>query len=241
MIDVILDSLDSVSQELRPVYTEHEGKFILDPDKYAEHQKKPLLDKNKQLITELRSAQGQAKRFESLKDLDDDQLGQLLETHNSNGDTKAKSDEGTTKLTKKHADEKKKLQDQIDSLTKEVKHYKLILPLKDIALEAGIFPDSVDLVIYDTGKYFRLDDNGKIVVLDEDGDPTDVTPQKFFSDVYKERRPRFYAPSNAGGSGARPDNYTAPRGQKSIKRTEWEKMSAKESSAFFKAGGKVVD
>jgi len=239
-IELQLDSLDSVSQELRPVYTEQDGKFFLDPEKYAEQQKKALLDKNRQLITELRSAQGVAKRFEGLKDLDDDQLSQLLETHSSNGDTKT-NDQATTKLAKKHSDEKKRLQDQIDSLTKEVKRYKLILPLKDIALEAGIFPDSVDLVIYDTARYFRLDDSGKILVLDEDGDPTDITPQKFFSDVYKGRRPRFYEATGAGGTGARPDNYTAPKGQKTIKRSEWAKMSGKESSAFLKAGGKVVD
>src|SRR5215471_13544526 len=96
-IELQLDSLDSVSQELRPVYTEQDGKFFLDPEKYAEQQKKALLDKNRQLITELRSAQGVAKRFEGLKDLDDDQLSQLLETHSSNGDTKT-NDQATTKL-----------------------------------------------------------------------------------------------------------------------------------------------
>src|SRR5688572_21778771 len=87
-------------------------------------------------------------------------------------------------------------------MQRDLKHYKLTVPLKDIAVKAGVIAEDLDLVMLDVQGRFRLDDSGKIVLLDPDGDVSDVTPQKFFETLYKEQRPKFYKASDAGGGGA---------------------------------------
>jgi hypothetical protein len=147
-------------------------------------------------------------------------------------------------------DEKKKLDQTLKSsqpaeeraaaLERELTHYKLTTPLKDIALKAGVFPDSVDLVMLDTAKRFALGDDGQIQVLDEHGNPTSITPQKFFDTLYKEQRPRFYAASGAGGSGARNDGKGSG-GHRTLSRAAFEALDHDERARFFSDGGKLTN
>lgn len=67
--------------------------------------------------------------------------------------------------------------------------------------KSGIFPDLVDDALEISRKHFALKD-GKVVILDEDGDPTGMTAEKFYATKFKEMRPRFYQGSGASGSGA---------------------------------------
>ena len=80
--------------------------------------------------------------------------------------------------------------------------------------------------------------------MDEDGDPTDITPQKFFETLYKEQRPKFYAPSGAGGSGA-PANTGSGTTAKTMKREAFNLLAPQQQKAFIAKVGageaKLVD
>ena len=247
-VQLTVDSLDGVGEDLKPVYVEADGgKFVLDPDKYAETKKKGVLAKNSELLGKLKKEQDALKRFEALKDFDDEALTALLESRNGNGKppdaeaAKAENERAAAKAAKKHADEKAALAAENETLKKQIRYFQLTVPLKEVAIKAGVFPEEVELVIYDSQKYFKLDDNGKIVVLDEDGDVAEMTPLKWFTDVYKERRPRLFAATGAGGSGATGGSVNTGSGPKTVKRSQWDAMTTSERTKLSKDGGKVLD
>src|SRR5215831_14049073 len=198
-VELVLDSIDGVDETLKPAYVERDGKFHLDVEKYADTRIKGLKSNNTGLKTELDTARSSLRRFDRFKDLDDAALDKMLEGHNANANGNGHADQ-LKRLNEKHATEKTKLESTVAGLTQELKVFKLKVPLKDAALKAGMLPDYVDLALYDTQASFRLEADGKIVVLDADGDPTDMTPQRFF-DAYKLKRPHLFAASGAGGSG----------------------------------------
>ncbi len=69
-------------------------------------------------------------------------------------------------------------------------------------------------------------------MLDEDGDQTAITPQKFFETLYKEQRPKFYAASGAGGSGA-PANVGSGATGKTMKREAFNQLGPQQQKAFI--------
>jgi hypothetical protein len=252
-VEFQVDTLDSVDEGFRPAYVEKDGKFTLDPDKYAEVKATGLKTKNKQLLDKLAEEKKATKRFEKLQDAEDDELEEFVTWRESkgqdNGKDGKKPDDAAKahqeKLLKKERDkftsEKTALETQLSEKDRELKHYKLTVPLKDAALKAGVLPDSIDLVAVDRLCRFQLDDKNKIVYLDEDGDPTDITPAKFFETIYKEMRPNLYKASGAAGSGAQNGTAGKSAGSKVVKRAAWDAMSTQERTAFVKDGGKVVD
>src|SRR5262245_55938674 len=104
MPELVIDSLDAVDEALRGAYVEKEGKFSLDPDKYAEVSPKTqgLKTKNRELLEKLTGEKAKTKRFEKLAELDDDELEKLFELHANppaNGNGNGKSD-GDTEAVK---------------------------------------------------------------------------------------------------------------------------------------------
>ncbi len=232
----MVESLDGIDEGMRGAYVEKEGKFNLDPDKYAEFKAQGLKNKNKELLGKLNEAKTGAKRFEILSDADETDLADFSEwlksrgQDNGNGKPKATDiQRQLDKATQKHATYEK----QIADLSAENKHFKLTVPLREIALKAGVRPEDIDLAILDTQKRFALDDANKIVVLDEDGDPADgVTPQKFFESLYKEQRPNLYRPSGGAGSGASANTGGGASGKRTITRAQYDAMSHPERGAI---------
>src|ERR1051326_5289792 len=249
-VEFVVDSIDSVEESLRPAYVENEGKFNLDPDKYAEVKAQGLKSKNKELLGKLSKASETAKRFEKFADFEDDDLTEF-QTWRENKDKtpppddksgkgseelQAQFDKALGKEKSKFATEIATRDSRIDELTRENKHFKLTVPLRDIAVKAGVIADDLDLVLLDTAKRFTLNEDDKIVVLDEDGDPTDITPQKFFETLYREQRPKFYAASGAAGSGA-PSSTGSTGGKRTMRRSEFEKLQNSDpqrANAFLK-------
>jgi hypothetical protein len=239
MVDLILDSIDGIDESLKPAYVERDGKFILDPDKYTDARVKGLKNKNTEVTTALSEARAGLRRFERFKDLDDAALDKMLEGHNSSANGNSHADQ-LKRLNEKHATEKTRLEGQVASLSQELKGFKLTVPLRDAALKAGMLADYIDLALFDTMKSFRLEADGKIVVLDADGDPTDMTPQRFF-DAYKLKRPHLFPASGAGGSGT-PSNQAGGSGRgRKVSRATWDGWTAAERTEFSKSGGQVTD
>jgi len=250
MPEIVVDSLDSVDEAIRGAYVENEGKFNLDPDKYAEVKAQGLKSKNKELLGKLSKANETAKRFEKIADFEDDDLTEF-QTWRENKDKQPPPDDKASKGSEelqaqfekalgkeksKYAAELATRDSRIDELTRENKHFKLTVPLRDIAVKAGVIADDLDLVLLDTAKRFTLNEDDKIVVLDEDGDPTDITPQKFFETLYREQRPKFYAASGAAGSGA-PSSTGSNGAKRTMRRAEFDKMLTSDpqrANAFMK-------
>lgn len=248
-VEYTVDSLDSVDESIRGAYVEQDGKFNFDPDKYAEVKAQGLKSKNKELLTKLTQTKDGLKRFEKFAELEDDDLAELLELREQknnppadkdkqpkDSELQAQFDKALKSKEAKWGGEKQSLESQIAELTRENKHFKLTVPLRDAALKAGVLADDLELVMLDTAKRFSLNEDGGIVVLDEDGDPTDITPQKFFDTLYREQRPKFYAASGASGSGA-PSSTAAAGGKRVMRRSEYDKMLLSNpagASAFLK-------
>ena len=253
-VEFQVDSLDTVDESIRPAYVERDGKFHFDADKYSDIKAQGLKNKNKEILGKLNEAKTGLKRFERLAELEDDDIAELLELRENKDKQpvdKGKGgdvDERIAQLEKQHkkaleklTGEKTTTETRLSELEKENKHFKLTVPVRDAALKAGVIAEDIDLVLLDTQKRFALNDEGKVVVVDEDGDPMEITPEKFFSSLYKEMRPKFYAASGAAGSGAPSNTSSGAGGSKVITRSQWEKMSPTESQKFFAEGGKIRD
>jgi hypothetical protein len=260
MPELVVDSIDTVEESDRALYVEREdGKFAIDLDKFGEAkiQSSGLKKKNSDLILKEKAARESLKKFEALKDFADDDLTEF-QTWRENKDKTPppddKSGKGSEELQAqfekalnkekgRFATEKTELETRLSDLDKQVKHYKLTVPLRDIAAKAGVIAEDMDLVLLDTAKRFALNEDGDIVVLDEDGDPTDITPQKFFETLYRELRPKFYAASGAAGSGA--PSGTSRGGMKTMTVSEFDKLSLSAQSAYaaeVRAGkAKLID
>lgn len=89
-----------------------------------------------------------------------------------------------------------------DTLRAENRDLKLTDKIRAAFLEAGGRKEDVDLAVLDTTKRFDLNDKGKIVVLDDEGDPTGETPKEWFEKRYKTSRPNLFNGSGASGGGA---------------------------------------
>lgn len=258
-IETTVTSLDQVEESIRGAYVEADGKFSLDIDKYAELKAAGLKGKNKELLDKLAKQKDFVAKFEKFKDLDLDEFEEFVESRKQQpegsggqgmpGQPGGKPAEDAAlrtmekqlkKLQSKLTEEGQAWQQEREKLTGELRHYKLTSPLKEIALKAGVLPEDLDVALLETAKRFRLDDNGKIVVLDDDGDPTTDTPEKFFKDIYRLQRPKFYAATGAAGSGAGPNSRAGGNG-KVITRAAFDKLGAAEAMDFVKKGGQIID
>lgn len=253
-IEITVDSLDSVDESLRGVYVEADGQYMLDPDKYAEHKALGLKKKNSELIGKEKQLKAELAKFEKFKDLDLDALEEFFEAREQ-----GQQDNGKGKPDGEQSPDLRRLNKQIEKLqgqlkqneatwqmereqmVAELRHYKLTVPLKEIALKAGVLPDDVDLALLETAKRFRLQDDGRILVVDEDGDPTTDTPERFFKEVYRDMRPKFYAATGAGGSGAAPGAKGGTGGNKTMKRTAFDALNAIQRAKAIKDGVQIVD
>jgi hypothetical protein len=188
-----IDSLDKVEEGIRGAYVEADGKFTLDPDRYAEIRSQGLKKKNSELLGKLKSTQT--------------------------------------------------AEDRIRELESEVRQYKLTNPLREMLGKAGVMSDRADVALMIAQKYFRLDDDGRLVVLDEYGDETDISPERFVNVIFKEKRPFLYEASKTGGSGATPSGSrsSGDRGGRTISRAAFDAMGPDQRMAFVQGGGKVND
>jgi hypothetical protein len=249
-VEFQVDSLDTVDESLRTAYVEKDGKFTLDVDKYAEISPKTqgLRNKKQELERKLNEAKTGLKRFEKFAEIEDLDVDELLDlyTNKDKQPDRGKEppvDEKIAQLEKAHRKALEKLTGDKTALEtaaaerdKKLKYYELTVPVRDAALKAGVLPEDIEIVLLDTQTRFRLNDEGKVIVVDQDGDAMDITPQKFFESLYKEQRPKFYAASGASGSGA-PGNVANANGKKAMRRADWDKLllsNPAQAGAFIK-------
>jgi len=157
-------------------------------------------------------------------------------------DLKTQGLKNKTKQLLDRIKETQPIENRVAELEAEVRQYKLTTPLRKIIAESGVFPDMVDLVLLDTQKRFALDEEtGRIVTLDEHGDPINISPESFFKTLYMQQRPRFFKASEAGGSGAKSGSKARDIDGKTMTRDAFDRMSQEQKMAFSLGGGELIE
>jgi len=111
---------------------------------------------------------------------------------------------------KAEKDKVKAAEDAVAKARNDLFSFKLKGTIRRAASEAGIIPADLEDALLLTEKYFRPAENDpeKLVVLDDEGDPTDMSLKKFWEEHYKTIKPKFYQSTDNGGSGASANQVT---------------------------------
>lgn len=227
----VADSIESIPEAYRSSYEERDGKYHLkevefeDPGEF-----RSKLSKKEKLLTETNA---KLARYSKLQELDSDELDELLTlremkkqgkplTTDEKAELERLNKKAVDKLTAElEAEREGRKQDQA-----QLKRFKLTDPIRAIATseKVGMFPEDFDLAWSEIGNRFKLvEEEGrkaKIVVLDEDGDESDVKVEDFFTKLYSQQRPKFFKASGNGGSGAAQSGRTGTANGYTIKRED---------------------
>lgn len=212
-----VDTLDNVPESYRDRYEQQGDKFHLKEIEFedpAEFRSK--LSKKEKLLTETNAKLG---RYSKLQELDDDEIESLLELREMKRAGKPLTTDEKAELERLHKKQADKLTAELNAEREarkadqaQLKKFKLTDPIRAIATseDVGMFPEDFDLAWTEIGNRFKqLEEEGKkskIIVLDEDGDDTDITVKDFFTKLYSQQRPKFFKASDSGGSGAAHSN-----------------------------------
>lgn len=252
-VTISYDTVDAVPESLKSHVTEKDGKFVFEAEPVAEVEK--LRGKYSTLSKDLDGMRGKYKRFEKLdtlgEDLDVDELLSLRELKKQGkpltSDEKAELERIHGKTVEKLKGESTQLSEKLKSYESELKRYKLTDPIRAIATseKVGMFAEDFDLAWTEINSRFRLvEEDGKkarIVVLDEDGDATDIKIEDFFTKLYKQQRPKFFKASGAGGSGAPSNNNGGGGSGKTLTRSAFNGLSPADQAKFFRDGGRLAE
>jgi len=225
-IALTFDTREAVPEALKDHVAEKDGKFIFEAEPLS-----VVADTNgklKKLRADLdaKTAKlGRFAKFDALEDAELEELHTLRELKKAGKpltvDEKAELERLHAKQTGKLTTELAARDEKLTAAERELKHYKLTAPLRNVALKAGVLPEDLDVVMLETSSRFKLgEDSKQIITLDEDGDESDVTPKDFFEKLYKARRPKFYAGSGAGGSGAQNNTTGGKSGSHTLSRAD---------------------
>lgn len=252
-VTISYDTADAVPESLKNHVTEKDGKFVFEAEPLTEVEK--TRSKYTKLSGDLDLLRGKYKRYEKLDtlgdDLDVDELLSLRELKKQGkpltADEKAELERIHGKTVEKLKGESTQLAERLKSYESELKKYKLTDPIRAIATseKVGMFAEDFDLAWTEISSRFRLvEEDGKkarIVVLDEDGDATDIKIEDFFSKLYKQQRPKFFKASDKGGSGAPSNNNGGGGSGKTLTRSAFNGLSPADQSKFFRDGGRLAE
>jgi hypothetical protein len=239
-LEFVVDSLDKVEESLRGIYVEQDGKHHLDVDKYAEFKAQGLKAKNKELLdkyTKAKAFEEKAKKFEGIEDDDLEEFNEWKSKRDdpNNKDDKNKADtiakEEHERALKKERDkaakEKEELVKNNQSLMEENRQFKIWNPVSEAAGKTGVMADRLTafLKVLRSDSRFDLDEKGKVIFKDADGDETDLTIEKAFEALKKEFAWAFKA-SGVGGSGADNNNNGSGNGADLSKLSATERLKA---------------
>lgn len=259
-IKQVFESQEAIPEFLQSAVVEQDGKWIFEAETAQEVQAlKGSLKKERDGRAQLQKAIQGTERFkpilEALGEADDEEITGFLESYKNrqaNGGKPqpdpdaAKQAEYEKKLWEK---ERKKLADEVaqkgaslEAAQRELREYQLWTPMRELFIAANGDPKDWEVARLDLAarKVFDFDEDRKIVVMEDDGTPSTITPERFFKELYPDQRPKFYRASAAGGSGA-PSQSSSGRGPKTMKRGDWNQLTPAKQAAFFKEGGTLTD
>jgi hypothetical protein len=215
-----LDNLDGVPERLRGVFEKTDsGKFKLADLSGLRKSRDTTLKEKKALAAKLDSMKAKGidpDKIDALAEALD--LEELLQLKRDKAEKAAKPQEADPAIPQHLLD--KMTQDRARDIEKEraktaaveaerdkarldLVAYKLEGKVRREAIKAGVIESEVDDTLILTRKFFKQSEDGeKVIVLDADGDPTDMSLEKFWTDHYKSLKPRVYKSNETGGSGS---------------------------------------
>lgn len=201
-LPAVYDKLDAIPEPVREYYTEQDGKFVLN----AEVETHPAVGGLKSALGKERD--GRKKVEETYKGIDPARYHQLVkEAEEREHQGKPDLDKIVEKRVKETELKFAPVLERVSVLEKENRTLKLDDRVKAAALKAGMLPEDVDdemtILLHGRKPRFDLNDEGRVIVLDDDGDPLNVPPEKWFAETYKSRKPKVFAGTTGSGSGAR--------------------------------------
>jgi len=208
--------LDKVDEEIRGAYTEKDGKFIFDPEKYHEIKVQPLLRKNRELIEDKKRLSEQNKTLDQK--------------------TRSTSDDVEKQFAEKDR--------RISELERDNREHAIWSPVRSLAAKSGVMGDRLEAVMTLLRAESRFDmEDGKLVYKDRNGYVTGIKPERAFEVYLREELPWAFEASKAAGSGAH--NSGRPSGSRTISRETFDGMTQSARDAFMadvaKGSARIVE
>lgn len=205
-LPAVVETLDVVPEAHRELYVEQDGKFVLDVDGVDGH---PLAASGKKALREERKARETAEselRAWKAIGMTPEQIAELKKKI-SEAEQKGGDPDATERLIRKRvAEAMEEVKPQLERLSQveaENRKLKVTDGIRAAFLGAEGIEDDADDVVRLTEHRFRLNDRGALVVIDEDGDESSLSPKAWFAKEYKKLKPKYFKGTEASGSGAR--------------------------------------
>lgn len=220
-----LESLDGLPEAVVEHYTQDQtsGKFVLAVDGMVP---KAKLDEFRANNTDLfKKIQDKEREMNELRDsygMAPEEVATIRQTLESYKDKKVLDDEGIEALLEKRlatlkseqAGEIKVREKRIDELSRDREHWAakyqrtvIDRELKDAALATGVRPTALTDVVLRGSGMWHLDDSGRIVAKDAQGDlmygadsVSLLSPKEWMESSLREAAPHFFEPSGGGGA-----------------------------------------
>lgn len=182
-IKAVLDSLEGLDEGLKALYVERNGKYYLDADGVEfEDDVKGLKNALERERKQARQLSEMLKKFDGIEDpaaaLEAiKKLGQLEEKNLiDSGEIEQLVNKRTENMRKNYETQVSKLTGSYDeakalseSLRKELTTLKIDNQLQSIGAKVGVRPEAMEDFLYRGKKIFNLDENGKLVPVDREG------------------------------------------------------------------------
>lgn len=219
---------------------ERDGKFVFDPTTL---EAAPKSNGEKRLLREKKELELRVEQFTKLfGDKKPEDIAAILEAHEEGADD-SKKGKGEVATLAKQIKELTRLNEELTGKVKTLEPFKgkyedstLDTALREAATKAGVLPSDMKAVLKIVkGDHARLDEKtGKVIVVDEDGDDTGLTAEKFFGEKFKAEYPKFYAAQGGSGGGS-----TGGGSGSGAPRTDG-KIDIKDANAFVQNVDKIA-
>ena len=193
----ILENLDNVAEADKAKFKEVDGKFQREVEIPDVSTLESTLKKERDARKEME------KKVDALSGVDLDKYKDFIKKEEDGLSDKQKSDNALKKLNERI--EKMETDHKSDLAGRDAKLQKFHLDEKSrkAAIAGGVLADDLDDVMIITAGQRKLDDDGNIIMVDADGDPTARSLEDFFAKDFKESKPKYYE-GIPGGGGAPP-------------------------------------
>lgn len=193
----VLELLKEKPEDMSGV-TEVDGKF------YRETEIDDASELKTALSSEREARKALEKKIDNLGDFDPKKYAELLKKEEEGLSDAEKNDRVLGKLRQEIDEMKETHAKELADRDSKLRTHHLDEKSRKAAIKAGVLPDYVDDALAISGKFRTLDDDGKIVIVDKDGDPTGVGLEDFFGKQFKEEKPLYY--KGIPGGGGTPSN-----------------------------------
>ena len=211
MSDYIIDSLDGIPERARGAFVEHEGKFKFDPSKIDDYKElKGSIEKERQAAKE---AKAELAKYSGIKDpeqyknlmsrLENDEEARLI-AEGKISDVIAKRTEKQREESDRQVKEAQSKAEAAEARAMAFQGRVLGDAIREAAVAAGVHKHAIDDVLLRGKSIFTLDENGKAVQLDSDGQPVLGKDGKSsfgaseWIESMKDKAPHWFPVNNAG-------------------------------------------